>query len=58
MFELADSSVQRVLSAFITVLNDQAIKKHITPNKVKVKSNMCPYVSFRTYWLIFYDQVD
>lgn len=58
MLELADSSVQRVLFAFITVLNDQAIKKHITPNKVEVKSNMCPYVSLRTYLLIFYDVSD
>lgn len=44
VLEPADSSVQRVLFAFITVVTDQAIKKHITPNKVQVRSKECPYV--------------
>lgn len=53
MLELADSFVQRVLFAFITVLSDQSVKTRALRNKAQVKSNMCPYVLLHTWLLNF-----
>lgn len=41
VLEPPDSSAQDGLFAFIAVLNDQTIKTHTVPNKVKVKNNTC-----------------